>query len=137
MAISVPVNKEGGLARNGVQTLECIDKDILNTAKTSGNAEHWGGREGSGPSVQTADSPHRAFPERGSPTTRTWRGKQGKAVSHVAPAQCEDNGERLLVSYGGGSYSNPARFSCVFPSAWGQLLMCVGQGLPCWWWSMP
>lgn len=71
MAISVPVNKEGGLARNGVQTLECIDKDILNTAKTSGNTEHWGGGEWSGPSVQTADSPHRAFPERGSPTTRT------------------------------------------------------------------
>lgn len=51
-------------------------------------------------------------------------------MNHVAPAQCEDSGERLLVAYGVGSYSNPAPFSCVSPSAWGQLLLCVGQGLP-------
>lgn len=48
MAISVPVNKEGGLAGNRVQTLECINKDILNTAKASGNTEHWGGGGGEG-----------------------------------------------------------------------------------------
>lgn len=76
MAISVPVNKEGGLAGNRVQTLECINKDILNTAKASGNtALGWGLRGGgSGPSVQTADSPHRAFPERGSTLRHTRAG---------------------------------------------------------------
>lgn len=43
VAISVPVNKERGLARNGVQTLECINKDILNRMRRHPGREHCGG----------------------------------------------------------------------------------------------
>ena len=69
MAISIPVNKERGLARNGVQTLECSNKDILNRKQRHpGTQSTMGGGRESG-SVYRADSPHRTFPERGSTMT--------------------------------------------------------------------
>lgn len=43
MAILVPVNKERGLARNGVQTLECINKDILNRMQRHPGTQNGGG----------------------------------------------------------------------------------------------
>lgn len=49
VAISVPVNKEGVLAQNGVQALECINKDLLNRIwRHPGTESTLGGGSGSG-----------------------------------------------------------------------------------------